>query len=251
MTVDTSYETRTLPAGSAQSVVGVVMAEGGDFAEAMFAIESEGAVSVMLRGPDDRERIDALGVSHIVTPQASSGWVTPAPVTSGPAGSPARIVYSSGTTGTPKAILVTHGNIGSTAARLIDEMEMTADIREYIGVPLNYSFGLARARTIAQVGGRYYVPPHGFDPSEIADLLKTGEINAISAVPTLWRILIANADILGTLGEGIRWIEIGSQAMSADEKLALRKLFPNAAIVQHYGLTEASRTTFLRIDRCS
>lgn len=35
--------------------------------------------------------------------------------------------------------------------------------------------------------------------------------------------------------------------MSAEEKRAVRKLFPNAGIVQHYGLTEASRSTFLTI----
>ena len=37
--------------------------------------------------------------------------------------------------------------------------------------------------------------------------------------------------------------------MSGDEKAALRSFFPNARIVQHYGLTEASRSTFLTIDQ--
>lgn len=35
--------------------------------------------------------------------------------------------------------------------------------------------------------------------------------------------------------------------MSAEDKLAMRRLFPNARIVQHYGLTEASRSTFLDV----
>jgi len=37
--------------------------------------------------------------------------------------------------------------------------------------------------------------------------------------------------------------------MSRKEKEELKVLFPKAKIVQHYGLTEASRTTFLRIDQ--
>jgi hypothetical protein len=36
--------------------------------------------------------------------------------------------------------------------------------------------------------------------------------------------------------------------MSVAEKTAMKTLFPEAKIVQHYGLTEASRTTFLNID---
>ena len=45
----------------------------------------------------------------------------------------------------------------------------------------------------------------------------------------------------------MRWIEIGSQFMSADEKKQMKTLFPEARIVQHYGLTEASRSTFLNV----
>ena len=36
--------------------------------------------------------------------------------------------------------------------------------------------------------------------------------------------------------------------MSAEEKCAMKDLFPKARIIQHYGLTEASRTTFLDLN---
>jgi non-ribosomal peptide synthetase component F len=48
-------------------------------------------------------------------------------------------------------------------------------------------------------------------------------------------------------GQKIRWIEIGSQYMAAADKLVMRDLFPNARIIQHYCLTEASRSVFLDI----
>jgi peptidoglycan/LPS O-acetylase OafA/YrhL len=77
--------------------------------------------------------------------------------------------------------------------------------------------------------------------------LKRREINAISAVPSLWRVLLANQELIGQSGKQVRWIEIGSQYMSRAEKEDLKRLFPEARIVQHYGLTEASRTTLLQI----
>lgn len=159
----------------------------------------------------------------------------------------AQLSFSSGTTGTPKALLLPHRALSDVVQRINKAMQIDNTIREYIGVPVTFSFGFGRARAVAAAGGRAFLPEHGFDPSEIARMLNTGEINAVSAVPTLWRLVLANPDIIGVAGKKLRWIEIGSQYMAGTEKDALRQLFPNAKIVQHYGLTEASRSTLLDI----
>lgn len=161
--------------------------------------------------------------------------------------SPAQLSFSSGTTGTPKAILLSHRALADVTERLVEVTRIDNELREYLGVPATFSFGLARARAAAAVGGSLFVPDHGFDPAQFAQMLGSGEVNALSAVPTLLRALIRNPAIIGTAGTALRWLEIGSQAMSGDEKRAIRDLFPAARIVQHYGLTEASRTTFLDI----
>jgi hypothetical protein len=63
------------------------------------------------------------------------------------------------------------------------------------------------------------------------------------------RVILTAADFLGEDTLKVRWVEIGSQYMSRHEKERMKALFPRAIIVQHYGLTEASRSTLLRIDR--
>jgi acyl-CoA synthetase (AMP-forming)/AMP-acid ligase II len=160
---------------------------------------------------------------------------------------PALISFSSGTTGRPKALMISHRSLGDVVDRINAAMDVDSSIREYIGVPVTYSFGAARARAVAAAGGRSYLPAHGFDPLEIARMLAAGEINAISAVPTLWRVVLRNPGIIGEAGKRVRWIEIGSQYMSGAEKQALKEMFPAARIIQHYGLTEASRTTLLDV----
>ncbi len=163
----------------------------------------------------------------------------------------AQISSTSGTTGAPKAIAISRRAISDTVNRLIKVMEMDSSIREYIAVPVTYSFGLGRVRAVAAVGGKSYLPDGDFRPDEIHDMLRDGSINALSAVPTMLRIMIANPELIGTAGKNLRWLEIGSQHMSVGEKQRVCELFPNALILQHYGLTEASRSTFLRIDNAT
>jgi acyl-coenzyme A synthetase/AMP-(fatty) acid ligase/acyl carrier protein len=162
---------------------------------------------------------------------------------------PAQISFSSGTTGRPKAILLPHRALSDVVTRINTAMELDSGVREYVGVPVTFSFGFGRVRAVAAARGASYLPENGFDPSEIARMLQAGEINAVSAVPTLWRLVLSNPDVIGSASSKLRWIEIGSQYMSGAEKTQLRRLFPNARIVQHYGLTEASRTTLLDISQ--
>lgn len=160
---------------------------------------------------------------------------------------PALISLSSGTTGSPKAFLLSHAALADVTDRLGTAMNLDSAIREYLGAPVTFSFGFGRARAIASVGGALYLPVRGFRVDEFAGLLATGEVNALSAVPTLLRLLLNEKQKFIHIGASLRWLEIGSQSISADEKEALRRTFPNARIVQHYGLTEASRSTFLDI----
>lgn len=231
---------------SALDTIGVTATNSPGYVEVMLANLVSGRVSVPLRGPDDKERLEATATTEVITPVGGTGWLG-LPFTSTDGDTPAQISFTSGTEGMPKGVLLSRGNLHDVVTRLINIMEIASEIREYIGVPVYHSFGYARARTVLHAGGDGFIPARGFDLAEIRRMLQANEINAISAVPSLWRIFLDNLDMFGVELEAVRWVEIGSQYMSGAEKAALRDALPNARIVQHYGLTEASRTTFLRV----
>nr|WP_314262212.1 AMP-binding protein [uncultured Devosia sp.] len=74
---------------------------------------------------------------------------------------PTQISYTSGTEGKPKTIVLTYANLADAAERIIEQMGLTAEIREYVCVPETYSFGMGRIRAISAVGGRSYLPSRG------------------------------------------------------------------------------------------
>ncbi len=197
---------------------------------------------------DEEAAKDPIGIAidHCIVPDAGGGWFDEYHALI-PDDLPAQVTFTSGTEGKPKGIVLSYRNLADAAERIIAAMALTSDVREYIGVPVTHSFGMARIRVISAVGGRSYLPSRGFDPLELSRMLAAGEVNSLSAVPTLLRILLQRPEVIGEAGKKLRWMEIGSQYMSAAEKRGIRDLFPNARIVQHYGLTEASRSTFLDI----
>ncbi len=218
------------------------------FVEQLFALYAQHRPFVLVADAKQAGQLPGLKIDQCLDPAETTGWFSAAhPVILDDR--PAQVSYTSGTEGVPKGILLTYRNLGYTTQRIIHVMQMTSDIREYVGVPATFSFGMARYRAVSAVGGRAYLPPRGFDPLELARMLRAGEVNALSAVPTLLRILLADPGIIGAAGKSLRWMEIGSQHMTAEEKRAIRAMFPNALIVQHYGLTEASRSTFLQISK--
>ena len=217
-----------------------------EFVEQVFDLYEARQPVVMVSPGTGTKSLEGLEIDRCVTPGERTGWFTARhPVIH--EDSPAQVTFTSGTEGEPKGILLTHANLADAVERIVDVMQMTSEIREYVGVPATFSFGLARYRAVSAVGGAAYLPPRGFDPFELARMLDAGEVNALSAVPTLLRVLLDAPAVIGEAGRHLRWMEIGSQHMTPDEKRRIRKMFPNALIVQHYGLTEASRTTFLKI----
>jgi len=231
-------------------LVGLVAENSPDFVRQAQAVWGAGAAFVTLRQKDDEQRLRAAPVSDIRVPTSGHGWVD---VQFSNRTDPelAQISFTSGTEGDPKGVLLSHANLADVVERLNAVMAVTDEIREYVGVPVYHSFGFGRCRAVSVAGGRAYLPARGFNPVEINGLLEKDEINAISAVPSLWRVLLQTAAVSARAAEKVRWIEIGSQSMAAAEKRALATLFPQAKIVQHYGLTEASRTTFLEVGAAS
>jgi len=233
-------------------VVGIVESQSIAYIQAVFAALSAGETVVPLRSKNDETRIELAGVKEVrivsETHRGDKGEFFRPLLSVSNVKTPAYVSFTSGTEGSPKAVFISASALNNTVERLQVVMQMDSGVKEYIGVPVYHSFGFGRCRHVAAVGGSCYIPENGFDPRELSVLLARKQVNSLSLVPSLLRILIQSPNLLGDERHLLLWLEIGSQVMTAEEKKAVMALFPNAKIVQHYGLTEASRSTLLQMD---
>jgi len=227
--------------------LGIVAINSIEYIHYVFDSLRNGTCVVPLQSESDTFRLNATYTTDIITPNNSKGWfqIDDYEIENINPESIAQISFTSGTEGHPKGVLLSFQALEDVVNRLKNISSVNASLREYIAVPVYHSFGYARCRLIARVRGKGYIPTDGFNPNEISQLLISNQINSLSAVPTMLRVLLSVKNIFGEERNKLLWIEIGSQPMSSEEKHELLELFPNAQMIQHYGLTEASRTTIL------
>jgi long-chain acyl-CoA synthetase len=163
----------------------------------------------------------------------------------------ALILYTSGTTGPRKGVLLTHRNLVQSTLNTNAFMRVNEGIRELVALPLAHSFGFGRTRSVLFAGGTLVLTSGPLNPLAIIQAALLHHCNGLSAVPAGIAQMMRLEALMRRIGPQMRFVELGSSPMPADRKRRLAEIFPWARICMHYGLTEASRSTFLdfRADR--
>jgi long-chain acyl-CoA synthetase len=242
-----------------------------DFIAAFYACLAAGAVAVPV--PDGAARAtvidlaDASEARTIVTDRAIVQGFSPpldptrfriiytedigrsaatAPAPASKASSPAMILFTSGTTAKKKAVLLSHGNVVQATLNINAFVKISEQTREYVAVPLYHSFGLGRVRAVLTAGGTLVLGDGPLNPAAMIQTIERQRCNALSTVPAGLAMFAGKLEpVLRRIGPQIETIELGSAFMSPQQKAALLEIFPRARVCMHYGLTEASRSTFL------
>lgn len=158
----------------------------------------------------------------------------------------ADIMFTTGTTGLPKGVCLSHFNIVSSAKNINSFIRNSEDDVEVLGLPLSHSFGLGRLRCSLLSGGTIVLLGSFANLKLFFDVMQNYKATGFGMVPSVWQyIKKLSGTKIGSFSSQLRYIEIGSAAMSLEDKELLLNLFPSTRICMHYGLTEASRAFFM------
>ena len=162
----------------------------------------------------------------------------------------ADLLFTTGTTGRRKGVLLSHGNIASAATNINAFVRTSPDDIEVVPIPLSHSFGLGRLRCWAQMGHTVVLEAGLRNPAllykRLVDTKATGLAIVPAGVALLRRLVGARFAEVGT---HLRYLELGSAALSSEDRRFLIETLPRTRICHHYGLTEGSRAAFAELHR--
>lgn len=160
------------------------------------------------------------------------------------------ILFTTGTTGAPKGVLLTQNNILNATININTFIGTDEDDLEVLALPLCHSFGLGRLRCVLSMGATLVLLGSFANLKHFFECLKTYKATGFGMVPSVWNyIKRLSGDRITQYASHLRYIEIGSAPMDVEDKRYLCKLFPDTRICMHYGLTEASRSSFIEFHR--
>jgi long-chain acyl-CoA synthetase len=235
----------------------LVLPNGVEFVVAHFGVLGAGGVSV----PCDHaiSPTNLAAVEADCTPRltlrpgdlAARGWFEGRGPVREPdprreAGDLATLMYTTGTTGRPKGVMLGHDNVFAALRNICNFIGYTAEDREVITLPLSHNFGLGQLYCNLMNGGRVHIEPGlarvGRVLRMISDLPATGFPTTPAGIGLL---LDRYKPVLIERARALRFLVINSAPLAPERVGELRAALPATRIMVYYGLTEASRSTFI------
>lgn len=154
---------------------------------------------------------------------------------------PINIQFTSGTTGTPKGATLTHRNILNNGYFIGEAMNLSADDRLCIPVPLYHCFGMVLGNlAILTHGGTIVYPNDGFDPITVLKTVQKEKCTGLHGVPTMF---IAELDHPDFANYDLSTLRTGIMAGSSCPIEVMRRVIDQMHMKEltiAYGMTETS-----------
>ncbi|MDZ4738052.1 MAG: AMP-binding protein [Rhodospirillaceae bacterium] len=155
------------------------------------------------------------------------------------------LILSSGTTGVPQANVYTHRNYGAMAAAYWADVGVGENDRYLSVLPIAFAAGRGMALATLLRGGTLHLMPPLFQAKDIVAAIAQHRIDTISVVPSIARMLLAEAPADGLLLSQLRLFATVGAVLFPEENRAIRaRLTPN--LVDYYGSAGGGMNAIMR-----
>ncbi|TFI50883.1 amino acid adenylation domain-containing protein [Mastigocladus laminosus UU774] len=153
----------------------------------------------------------------------------------------AYIIYTSGSTGKPKGAGVYHRGFLNLVNWLITDFQFTS--KDSTVLISSLSFDLTQKNIFAPliIGGILYLPPNGFDPDYILDLISKQRVTWVNCTPSTFYSILTSGDDSFAKIQSLRYVFLGGEPISIPSLLSWQNSpYCSAKIVNSYGPTECA-----------
>lgn len=160
----------------------------------------------------------------------------------------AYLIYTSGTTSVPKGVGISHANAIFTVNNIVSVLRYTESDIDVLPLPLSHSFGLGCMHTSFYIGSTLILHKNMMDVNNVLDSILSNNATTFAAVPTTLTKLL-DYPKLSECVVNLRLIITNSAAVPTFTINGYHKILKKGNLATYYGLTEASRSTFMIFDK--
>lgn len=156
------------------------------------------------------------------------------------------LIYTSGTTSAPKGAKIKHSNVIFTTKNIVDVLNYKNSDVDVLPLSLSHSFGLGCLHVSLYTGATLILHKNSMNILEIFDSIKKNNATTFAAVPATLTTIVNNfPEKFAEKCKGLRLIITNSTRIPKNTVQKILELLPNTKLATYYGLTEASRSTFM------
>ena len=158
----------------------------------------------------------------------------------------AHLIFTSGTTSIPKGVGISHTMLEFTTKNIVNILgHLNSDI-DILPLPLYHSFGLGCVYTSITVGSTIILHKDASNLPNLLNSIKKFKATTFAAIPaTLTKFIkFENSDLKNNFSD-IRLVITNSTSIPKNTIQIFREILVNGNLATYYGLTEASRSTFM------
>jgi long-chain acyl-CoA synthetase len=161
----------------------------------------------------------------------------------------AYLIYTSGTTSEPKGVGINHSIVEFTTKNIVQILNYSNSDIDILPLPLHHSFGLGCLHVSLFVGSTLILLKNSSDLQNILDTIKKYNATTLAAVPaTLLKFLKFNENNLKDYFSNVRLVITNTTKISINTIENFKKIISHGNLATYYGLTEASRSSFMIFD---
>jgi len=161
----------------------------------------------------------------------------------------AYLIYTSGTTSEPKGVGINHSVVEFATKNIVQVLKYSNSDIDVLPLPLHHSFGLGCLHVSLFVGSTLILLKNPSDLQNILDTIKKYNATTLAAVPaTLSKFLKFNENNLEDYFSNIRLVITNTTKIPLNTIKNFKKIISHGNLATYYGLTEASRSSFMIFD---
>lgn len=153
---------------------------------------------------------------------------------------PLIVIFTSGTTGRPKGAVISHANSWGMARDTAVVWDITPEDKVLCNMPTSHVAGTHDILAAQFYGGATGIITPKFDPQETLDLIQKYGITYTGGVPTMYRLILKNADPSKVDLSSVRCIVVSGEPSSPELIRQINTAFANGKMVASWGMSETT-----------